>query len=50
MRTSGAFRLSKEAKRALAIITSPEQRNSWKRSLINAEATAQIQPRGRNKN
>lgn len=50
MRTSGAFRLSKEAKRALAIIRDPQQRNSWKRCLIDAEATSQIQPRGRNKN
>lgn len=50
MRTSSAFRLSKESKRALAVIRNPEQRNAWKRSLIDAEATAQIQPRGRNKN
>lgn len=47
MRTSSAFKLSKTAKRALAIIRNPEQRNAWRRCLVQAEATAQIQPRGR---
>ena len=32
-KTTGAFKLSKEAKRALAIIKDPEQRNAWKRCL-----------------
>lgn len=50
MKTSSAFKLSKESKRALAIILNPKQRNEWRRSLIDAEATAQIQPRSRNKN
>lgn len=50
MRTSGAFKLSKTAKRALAVIKDPQQRNAWRRCLVDAEATAQIQPRGRNKN
>lgn len=50
MRTGSAFKLSKTAKRALAIIKNPEQRNAWRRCLVDAEATAQIQPRGRNKN
>jgi hypothetical protein len=49
MKTSSAFRLSKTAKRALAIITDSTQRSAWKRSLVNAEAVAQVQPRSRNK-
>lgn len=44
-KTTGAFKLSKEAKRALAIIKDPEQRNAWKRCLIDAEHAAQQQPR-----
>ncbi len=49
MRTSGAFKLSKTAKRALAVIHNPEQRNAWRRCLVDAEASAQIQPRGKSK-
>ena len=49
MRTSGAFKLSKTAKRALAVIRDPQQRNAWRRCLVDAEATAQIQPRGKSK-
>lgn len=49
MKTSSAFKLSKTAKRALAIIVNPQQRSEWKRALVNAEATAQVQPRSRSK-
>ena len=45
MRTSGAFKLSKESKRALAVIKDPQQRNAWKRCLVDAEFAAQQQPR-----
>jgi hypothetical protein len=50
MKTSSAFKLSKTAKRALAIIVNPDQHGAWKKALVGAEAAAQIQPRGRNKN
>lgn len=50
MKTSSAFKLSKTAKRALAIIVNPQKCSEWKRALVSAEATAQIQPRSRNKN
>ena len=50
MKTSAAFKLSKTAKRALAIITNPQKCSEWKRALVSAEAAAQVQPRSRNKN
>ena len=50
MKTSSAFKLSKTAKRALAIIYNSQQRSEWKKALIDAEASAQVQPRGRSKN
>jgi hypothetical protein len=49
MKTSSAFKLSKTAKRALAIITNPDQHGAWKKALINAEAAAQIRPSRREK-
>jgi len=49
MKTSSAFKLSKTAKRALAIIVNPEQHAGWKRALISAEAAAQIKPSRREK-
>jgi len=49
MKTSSAFKLSKTAKRALAIITNADQCSSWKRALIGAEAAAQIKPSRREK-
>lgn len=50
MKTSSAFKLSKTAKRALAIITDPQKCGDWKRALVQAEAAAQVQPRARSKN
>lgn len=44
-RTGSAFKLSKTAKRALAIITNPQQRGAWKQCLVDAEYSAQQQPR-----
>ena len=49
MKTGSSFKLSKEAKRALAIIKDPQQRGAWKKCLVDAEASAQIQPRSRTK-
>jgi hypothetical protein len=42
MKTSSAFKLSKTAKRALAIIVNPEQHGAWKKALVSAEAAAQV--------
>ena len=49
MKTSSAFKLSKTAKRALAIITNSEQHGAWKRALVSAEAAAQVKPSRREK-
>ena len=49
MKTSSAFKLSKTAKRALAIIPNAELRGAWKKSLVQAEAAAQIKPSRREK-
>ena len=49
MKTSSAFKLSKTAKRALAIITDPEQKGAWKKALVQAEAAAQVRPSRREK-
>jgi hypothetical protein len=49
MKTSSAFKLSKTAKRALAIIVNPEQHGAWKKALVGAEAAAQIRPARREK-
>jgi hypothetical protein len=49
MKTSSAFKLSKTAKRALAIITNPDQHGAWKKALVGAEAAAQIRPSRREK-
>lgn len=49
MKTGSSFKLSKEAKRALAIIRDPQQRGAWKKSLVQAEATAIIQARNKTK-
>jgi hypothetical protein len=49
MKTSSAFKLSKTAKRALAIITNPEQHGAWRKALIGAEAAAQVRPSRREK-
>ena len=49
MKTSAAFKLSKTAKRALAIITNPEQHGAWKKALVSAEAAAQVKPSRREK-
>ena len=48
-RTGSSFKLSKTAKRALAIITNPEQHGAWKKALISAEAAAQIKSSRREK-
>jgi len=44
-KTTGAFKLSKEAKRALAIIKNSHQRGAWKKALVDAEYASQQQPR-----
>jgi hypothetical protein len=49
MKTSSAFKLSKTAKRALAIITNPDQHGAWKKALVSAEAAAQVRPSRREK-
>jgi len=49
MKTSSAFKLSKTAKRALAIITDAQKRGEWRKALVQAEAAAQVQPRGKSK-
>ena len=49
MKTSAAFKLSKTAKRALAIITNAEQHGAWKKALVSAEAAAQVKPSRREK-
>ena len=49
MKTSSAFKLSKTAKRALAIITNPDQHGAWKKALVGAEAAAQVRPSRREK-
>jgi len=49
MKTSSAFKLSKTAKRALAIIVNTDQHSAWKRALVGAEAAAQIHPARREK-
>lgn len=49
MKTSSAFKLSKTAKRALAIITNADQHGAWKKALVSAEAAAQVRPSRREK-
>ena len=46
-KTGANFRLSKTTKRMLALAKwkSPEQRNGWKRMMIDAEHTASIVPK-----
>lgn len=50
MKTSSAFKLSKTAKRALAIIIDSQKCGEWKKALVQAEVAAQVQPRSRSKN
>lgn len=47
MKPTSSFKLSKTTKRCLALgrFTSQEQRNGWKRAMIQAELAAAIQPR-----
>ena len=49
MKTSATFKLSKTAKRALAIIVNADQHGAWKKALVSAEAAAQIRPARREK-
>jgi hypothetical protein len=49
MKTSSAFKLSKTAKRSLAIIVNADQHGAWKKALIGAEAAAQVRPSRREK-
>ena len=49
MKTSSAFKLSKTAKRALAIITDSQKCGEWKKALVQAEAAAQVKPSRREK-
>jgi hypothetical protein len=49
MKTSATFKLSKTAKRALAIIVNADQHGAWKKALIGAEAAAQVRPSRREK-
>lgn len=44
-RTGASFKLSKTAKRALAIIQDLQQRGAWKKALVDAEFASQQQPR-----
>lgn len=44
-RTGSSFKLSKTAKRALAIIHDSQKRSEWKRCLVDAEHASQQQPR-----
>ena len=42
MKPNGTFKLSKTTKRMLCSIINTEQRNSWKRSMIDAELCSRI--------
>jgi hypothetical protein len=47
MKPSATFKLSKETKRILALSKwkNKDQRDAWKRSMIQAELHASVQPR-----
>jgi hypothetical protein len=47
MKPSATFKLSKETKRSLALgrWKNKDQRDAWKRSMIQAELAAAVQPR-----
>jgi hypothetical protein len=47
MKPSATFKLSKETKRSLALSKwkDKDQRDAWKRSMIQAELHAAVQPR-----
>ncbi len=45
MRATASFRLSKQSKRIMATIVDPVKRSEYKRSMIEAELSAMIQPR-----
>jgi hypothetical protein len=42
MKPNSTFKLSKTTKRMLCSIINTEQRNSWKRSMIDAELCSRI--------
>lgn len=47
LKPNSTFKLSKETKRSLALTkwTSKEQRDAWKRSMIQAELASKIVPK-----
>jgi ribosomal protein L4 len=56
MKPTANYKMSKQTKRTLALthFSSEDQRNAWKRAMIDAELCAAIQPKreskGRNQN
>ncbi len=45
LKANANYRMSKQAKRLLATIVDPQQRADFKRSTIQSELSAAIQPR-----
>ena len=47
LKPTANYRMTKQTKRSLALtkFTSTEQRNAWKRAMIQAELAALIQPK-----
>ena len=47
LKPTASYRMTKQTKRSLALskFTSTEQRNAWKRAMIQAELAALIQPK-----
>lgn len=45
MKPNANYRMSSMTKTALATITDPHKRGEWKRSMIQAELQAAVQPR-----
>ena len=45
LKPTASFKLSKQTKRFMCTIRDPEQRNAFKRAMIQAELAALIQPK-----
>jgi hypothetical protein len=45
LKPTASFKLSKQSKRFMCTILDPEQRNAFKRAMIQAELAALIQPK-----
>jgi hypothetical protein len=45
MKPNANYRMSSATKTALATITDPHKRGEWKRSMIQAELQAAVQPK-----